>query len=274
MTLAADVALAVGHVDINRPQGIAQTIRPALRDGQTSMPTIRDLQVSLPKTSPWGRVARAPLKLIPSNVPVRIVTGPLKGSKWITGAGTNGCWLGTYELATQRRMLKEARPNDIAFDLGANHGFFAMLLARSTKSVIAVEPFAPNVAILKRHLQINQLTNCVVVQAAVGLETGTAFFAQGINHAMGRICGEGEIEVNLVSLEELVNRFGVASIIKIDVEGAELEVLEGGRNYLKEVHPKLFLSTHGNQVHTQSSKLLRSLGFDVQEVSRCEMFAR
>ena len=234
---------------------------------------MQDLQVAVPKTTFLGRLARVPLKLVPPNVPVRIMSGPLKGSKWITGTGTNGCWLGTYELGTQRRILREARPDDIAFDLGANHGFFAMLMGRSTNSVIDVEPFEPNVAILKRHLQINQVTNCVVVQAAVGLENGTTFFAQGINHAMGRICGEGEIEVNLVSLEELVNRFGVASIIKIDVEGAELEVLEGGRNYLREVHPKLFLSTHGNQVHAQSSKLLRSLGFDVQEVSRCEMFA-
>ena len=223
-----------------------------------------DFRRALPNESSFGRLLRFPLKLIPSNAIVPILSGPLKGQKWVAGAGNHGCWLGTYELATQERIVKETGACDLAFDLGANHGFFTMLLARCSKSVIAVEPFAVNIAVLERHQAINGIVNCEIVRAAAGRENGVAFFAQGPNHATGRVSATGAIEVNVVSLEELVKRFGRASIIKMDIEGAELEVLMGGAAYLREYRPKLFVSTHGPDIHQECIKLLRSLGFTLQ----------
>jgi FkbM family methyltransferase len=223
-----------------------------------------DLRLALPADSSFGRLLRLPLKLIPSNAVVPILSGPLKGAKWVSGAGNHGCWLGTYELATQQRIVREAGACGMAFDLGANHGFFTMLLAHYSKLVIAVEPFAPNISVLERHLAINGIKNCKIVRAAAAGENGTAFFAQGTNHATGRICPAGAIEVNTVSLEELVTRFGPASVIKVDVEGAELEVLTGGASYLKEYRPKLFVSTHGREIREECERLLRSLGFTFQ----------
>ncbi len=223
-----------------------------------------DFRRVLPAESPVGRFLRFPLKLVPSKAVVPILSGPLKGLKWVAGAGNHGCWIGTYELATQQRIVKEVGACDVAFDLGANHGFFTMLLSRSSKSVVAVEPFAPNFSILERHLAINGITNCEIVRAAVGRANGTAFFAQGENHATGKICAAGAIEVNVVSLEELVKRFGPASFIKMDVEGAEFEVLTGGAGFLRECRPKLFVSTHGSDIREECVKLVRSLGFSFQ----------
>ena len=120
---------------------------------------------------------------------------------------------------------------DIAFDLGANHGFFTMLLARNCRVVVAVEAFAPNVAVLERHLRINGIRNCRILHAAAGRENGLSFFAQGPNHATGKVCAEEGLEVNVVSLEELVWMFGPDSVFIMDEEGAEFEVLEGGADY-------------------------------------------
>lgn len=231
-----------------------------------------DFRRSLPCDSAVGRLLRFPLKLIPSNVAVPILSGPLKGLKWLAGAGNHGCWLGTYELSIQQRIAQDARSDDVAFDLGANHGFFTMLLARHSKLVIAVEPFAPNISILQRHLAMNGIENCEVLRAAVGRDNGTAFFARGPNHATGRISASGAIEVDIVSLEELVKRFGPASIIKMDIEGAELGALTGGASYLKERRPKLFISTHGRDIHEECVKLLRSLGFALQ-IDEFDLFA-
>lgn len=223
-----------------------------------------DFRLALPSDSPFGKVLRLPLRLIPSKAVLPIMSGPLKGRKWLAGAGNHGCWLGTYELATQRRIVRETARCDVAFDLGANHGFFTMLLARHARVVIAVEPLSPNVAILARHLAINEIKNCEIVRAAAGRENGTAFFAQGANHATGRVSAEGTLTVDVVSLDELVKKFGPASVIKIDVEGAELEVLAGGANYLKKHRPRLFVSTHSTEIHGQCAGLLESLGFSLQ----------
>lgn len=231
-----------------------------------------DFRVALPPDSSFGKLLRFPLKLIPSSAVVPILSGPLKGLRWVAGAGNHGCWMGTYELATQQRIVREIRTSDLAFDLGANHGFFTMLLARQSKSVIAVEPFAPNISILERHLAINRIGNCEIVRAAAGRENGTAFFAQGPNHATGRICATGRTMVNVVSLEELVKRFGHASAIKMDIEGAELDVLTGGARYLNERRPKLFVSTHGADIHEQCVRLLHCLGFTI-EIDGFDLFA-
>lgn len=231
-----------------------------------------DFRLALPSDSSFGKVLRLPLRLIPSTAVVPILSGPLKGRKWMAGAGNHGCWLGTYELSTQQRMVRETAGCEVAFDLGANHGFFTMLLARHAKVVIAVEPLSSNVAILERHLSINEVTNCRIARAAAGRENGTACFAEGQNHATGRISAEGTTAVDVISLEEMVKRFGPASVIKMDVEGAELEVLTGGTSYLKECRPRLFLSTHGSDIHEECIKLLSSLGFTI-EAGSSDLFA-
>lgn len=231
-----------------------------------------DFRLAVPSDSSFGRILRLPLKLVPSNAVVPILSGPLKGSRWMAGAGNHGCWLGTYELSTQQRMVRETAGCEVAFDLGANHGFFTILLARHARAVIAVEPLSSNIAILERHLSINKILNCEIVPAAVGRENGTAYFAQGRNHATGRISAEGTTAVDVISLEEMAKRFGSASVIKMDVEGAELEVLTGGANCLKECRPKLFLSTHGSDIHEACIKLLSSLGFAI-ETDGSDLFA-
>lgn len=170
-----------------------------------------DFRTAIPRDSCFGRLLRFPLKLIPPKAVVPILSGPMKGLKWMAGAGNHGCWMGTYELATQELVGREVAACDVAFDLGANHGFFSMLLARHAKCVVAVEPFAPNIAVLERHLGMNRITNCKILRAGAGRENGTTCFAKGMNHATGRICATGAIEVNIVSFEELVKRYGPAS---------------------------------------------------------------
>ncbi len=46
-----------------------------------------------------AKILRSPLSIIPPETEVRILRGPLRGKKWIVGAGPNACWVGTYEVA-------------------------------------------------------------------------------------------------------------------------------------------------------------------------------
>ena len=51
--------------------------------------------------------------------------------------------------------------------------------------------------------------------------------------------------VECVTLESLISGIDMPSLVKIDIEGAEVEVLNGSRDYLEQLHPPLFLSVHG-----------------------------
>lgn len=231
-----------------------------------------DFRLALPAHTTVGRLIRLPLRLIPSDAEVPILTGPLRGCKWTARAGNHGCWLGTYELTTQRRIVTEIGTCDVAVDLGANHGFFTLLLSKHCRRVVAVEPFPPNIVLLQRHLSINHIENCSVVRAAVARESGNTSFSEGSNHATGRISPGGAITVNTVSLPDLMATFGPASFIKMDVEGAELEALIGGSDYLRQFRPKLLISTHSVQIRQQCLDLLGKLGFTLQ-VDDFDIFA-
>jgi hypothetical protein len=77
-----------------------------------------------------GRLLRAPLELLPKGLTVRVLQGPARGMKWVVGSGTHGCWLGSYEYSKQRLLRRLIRPGDVVYDVGANVGFYTLLLLR------------------------------------------------------------------------------------------------------------------------------------------------
>ena len=74
---------------------------------------------------------RWPLRLIPPNQPVPVLRGPLRGYRWVAGAATHGCWLGTYDDEWQRRFALAARKVDVVFDVGAHAGYYTLIAAVS-----------------------------------------------------------------------------------------------------------------------------------------------
>lgn len=76
-----------------------------------------------------GRMLRLPLRLVPRELEVRILQGPLRRKRWIARSSEHGCWLGSYEAAKQERMIEFVRPGMVCWDVGANVGFYTLLLA-------------------------------------------------------------------------------------------------------------------------------------------------
>src|SRR5690348_9557213 len=108
-----------------------------------------------------GRLARAPLRLVPKKMIVPILQGPLRGKKWIAGSSNHGCWLGTYELGTQRLFCRIVKPGDVVYDIGANVGFYTLLAsvcAGPSGRVYSYEPLPENIAGLRKHISINHLS--------------------------------------------------------------------------------------------------------------------
>ena len=139
-------------------------------------------------------------------------------------------------------------PGATVVDVGANIGYNTIYAARRTGRsgrVVAVEPAPDNLAVLERNLAAARLSNVVVERAAAGRAAGTCdFYLRGATSAVNSLYPEscyaavtGVLRVPVARLDELVD--GEADLVKIDVEGAELEVLEGMSRLLR--HPRLAL---------------------------------
>ncbi len=213
-----------------------------------------------------------PLKLIPKRTALPILQGRLRGKRWIVGAGNHGYWLGSYEYEKRLQFEHTVKEGDIIFDIGAHVGYYTLLastLAGPSGRVFAFEPLPSNIQFLRRHLVLNQIQNVTLIEAAVSNESRVGRFISGPSTSMGMLHPEGSLDVECVTLDGLMSegRLPVAAVIKIDVEGAELKVLEGARNMLSMAHPTLFLATHGQEQSTACGDLLRSLDYQLETIS-------
>jgi FkbM family methyltransferase len=136
---------------------------------------------------------------------------------------------------------KEVSTDMVAFDLGANIGYVTLLMARNVGSagrVYAVEPSPRNFEILKKNIEINNYTNRVdIYQMAISSSNGEAQFnlsgASNLHSFVRSVHSEHEINVRTVTLDEFFKDKLVPNFIKMDIEGAEVEALEGMLEILK-----------------------------------------
>lgn len=225
---------------------------------------------SLSNRSLLGQLLRLPLKALPPSLKMPILQGPMKGLRWVTGASDHGCWLGSYEFRKRAALESSLSEGGVFFDVGANVGFYTLLGAVKVGAgrVYAFEPLPDNLRYLRTHVDTNGLSNVEIIEAAVAAASGTARFEEAASRAMGRLSDEGGIEVDVVTLDELVasGRVEAPDVIKIDVEGAELDVLKGAREILATRRPTVFLATHGAEVHAACCGYLQELGYDLRAV--------
>jgi FkbM family methyltransferase len=211
-----------------------------------------------------SRIARLPLRLVPRGVTVPILSGPLRGWRWITGSATHGAWLGTYERETQAVFARLVRGGDVVYDIGANVGFFTLLAAKLAGRGGAVYAFD----YLRKHIAANH-ASVRVLPVALSSSSGVARFATATSAAMGRLSDAGDLEVRTETIDELVSsgRISPPRFMKIDVEGAEYAVLTGAATTLvRDRRPVILLSTHGYLVHEQCCAFLRDLGYDIEVI--------
>lgn len=139
------------------------------------------------------------------------------------------------ERAFLRSFLK---PGMVFWDIGACYGLYtgpASKLVGLSGSVLAFEPNPSAVSLLVQTVELNQLTNVQIQQVAISNFTGVADFhtSKRVNHGSLGLPHEQQDEtigIWVVTLDSLV-KFGhpIPNLIKIDANGSEPLVLEGGK---------------------------------------------
>jgi FkbM family methyltransferase len=200
-------------------------------------------------------------------VALPILRGALRGNWWYPAAGGKvfRVLLGTYERAQTDRFLESVAPGAVVLDIGAATGYYTLLasqLAGPKGRVFAFEPWPRNRRFLTAHIEGNRRTNVTVFDAAVGASDGNIGFSAGTGTGTGRIAEDGRLVVPLRAVDSLVREHRLKPThLKIDVEGAELDVLRGAAATIKLAQPVIFLSTHGPKEHRTCCEFLANLGY-------------
>lgn len=202
---------------------------------------------------------------------VSIKSGYLTGYKWKRSHRyLSGYWLGNYELSIQKCLVRELKPGDIFFDIGANAGFFSLLGSKQVGQkghVFAFEPLPENLEAVKTQLGVNNVLNCTVVEAAVSDLVGEIGLWEGPDTSTAHIGTRGDKQkgvksVKSITLNEFVQTAPSPNFIKMDIEGAEIQALRGADLLLSGPNPPRFLiELHGEIAWRQVSRILEQAGY-------------
>lgn len=155
-------------------------------------------------------------------------------------------------------------------DVGAHQGRYAIQFSRRVGEaglVVAVEPEPRNLELLSRNLELNEIHNVRAIRAACWSCRESLQLLRSTTLDLSRVSKSSKEHGDLIGLplDDLVEELALRRVdqVKIDVEGAELEVLDGGRKMLREFRPRVFVECHGtlpqlfNWLQLQSYKVLR-----------------
>lgn len=211
---------------------------------------------ALPPRGRGLRIAGAIDRLLPPSG--RLFRAPLPGAFAIScdlRDPVQGCvfYRGLYEPEVVACLDEALRPGDVFLDIGANVGYFASIAGRRigiTGRVLAIEPAKDLAARLRSDVSAagRRAAHVEVLEVALGDSSrdGTLLDVAGLNRAGERSLSVDEagaahgMHVRVCPLDELLPDL-CFDVAKVDVEGAELQVLQGMVQAIRRSQPRLLL---------------------------------
>ncbi|MEJ7797007.1 MAG: FkbM family methyltransferase [Solirubrobacteraceae bacterium] len=163
---------------------------------------------------------------------------------------------GTLEPPVQEALRRLLSPGDVFYDIGANVGFFTLLGARlvgPSGRVVAFEPLPWCARAVARNIQLNGFEHAQIRAEAVADADGSARLLVVGEASWSHLESTGrhadvraEIDVAVVALDTLVAAGAIPppDVLKIDVEGAELQAIEGARETIARHRPAIVCELH------------------------------
>ena len=180
-------------------------------------------------------------------------------------------WYGYYEKELGDLLNKIVKPGDVFLDLGANIGYFSLLVATNFPSVkvISFEPVQELFQNMNDNISLNSIKNISTVHAAVGetSEEKELFVAAPDNLGMssfyqpGNYSGKTE-RVKVVTIDDWFKTSGLSKmdVIKLDIEGSELAALKGMKEILQKQKPILIV-----EVNPETLSMFNLKPFDIYD---------
>jgi FkbM family methyltransferase len=247
-------------------EGPASRLRAAAYRGYTKLPVSRQTPQLAAAVQ---RVAR--------RGPVRIEGGIAKGMVFAAEAVSArhvqvyGLVRGSLEVSVQEALRRTVAPGSIFYDVGANVGFFSLVAARlagPTGVIHAFEPVPSNVDGLKATAVLNDVAiheHDVAIADYVGRSSMSVPREGSWSHLIDHgthPAAAATIEVKVTTLDAFVEQNEPPDVIKIDVEGYEVEVLQGATALLRTKRPAVVCELHGTR-NSVAQELLDDAGYTI-----------
>lgn len=171
-----------------------------------------------------------------------------------------------HEQKVKDFLMSHFKENKIFVDAGANVGGYSVRAASWGMKVYAFEPNPHNIALLRRNIEINNLS-VNVLPYALGSRPGKARLSP--NGGVSRITKDEGVEVEMRTLDSF--DLPGADLLKVDVEGYELEVLRGAKKTLEKFHPIVMIEMHywaGAENEAELFEILLGLGYKLEYIDR------
>ncbi|MEQ9484534.1 FkbM family methyltransferase [Coleofasciculus sp. F4-SAH-05] len=205
------------------------------------------------------------------------IIGDLDGQEWYIPSASSP----DSDLNQEMGFLKEKliEPGDVIFECGTHHGWTTLLLSKwvgDTGQVVGFEINHHNAQIAKQNMELNSINNVTIEQKATGASEGKVRMFRKSNASVtpkntiswGMIKNliYGVEDVEMISLDSYAQQRNIKpTLLKIDVEGYEAEVLKGAKNILEST-PKLEIEIHTEILSRQNTSVQEIL--DLIDISR------
>ena len=203
----------------------------------------------------------------------RIPFGPIRGRKlFMSPQISPRMWFGIDEPWIARLCKSQLRQNSVVYDIGAHIGYTTVLFAhylQGTGAVHAFEILPSTAKLLQNTVEANQFQNVVIHAVGLGAEEAIQHLTIG-STAMTSIRAakrEGQrterCKVVVLDRYRREQRLPRPALMKVDIEGAEIQFLHGSLDLINECQPKLIIEFHSKDLLQQGYILLTSLGYQL-----------
>ena len=248
----------------------------SLRDKVRSVPGVAALQRAIVSLTLNGRTFNH-----------FVDAGPAKGITFkVRMPEDKGIWTGTYEIDFATLLAAQITPGSVAYDIGSWHGFFAgVMAAQGAREVHVFEPLPQNAERIRELIDLNVAKSIRLHACAVGdhdtemdlmvMPESSMAKLEASTFQAGQTSGT-KVRVKLRSIDSVISS-GEApppALMKIDVEGAEVMVLEGARDTIRRHRPVIFAEVHSASLLDQCRQFLDAEGYQVELIDTDPAAAR
>ena len=178
---------------------------------------------------------------------------------------------GLYENSLLQKLRKHFALDDkvgTIIDVGANIGNHTIFFSKLSEKVIAIEPNPACYYLIQANILANECKNVVVFNKAVSDTEGIAKLFFDYKHTGGGTINPTDLnladktfEVGTITLDSLLDQVDNVTCLKIDAEGHEAKIINGGRKLLSQEAPLVIFEAHNLTALKDTSHALRQVGY-------------